>query len=236
MEAKCVLVVDDDDLICWALEKELSPLGLVVHGVEAGSDALTRIRGSAYRLAFLDIELPDVNGLELLEPIHEASPQTRIVILSAAGSPENKRVAFARGAWQFIEKPFEIPDIVGVVSSTFGDYTEKRRDERYLCRLPLRVGVISNGSERPSLIGGTTVDVAAGGLRLETGYPLHVGQRVRPGRPRGPLREVRSSRSHSRGRLDPNDGERDHRGPAVPEVLVSCFRHSMTISASHPRR
>jgi CheY-like chemotaxis protein len=183
MGVKCVLVVDDDELVCWALEKELSSRGLIVHGVDNGSDAMTRIRSGSYRLAFLDIHLPDGNGLELVDPIREVSPETRIVVVSTEATPENKRLAFARGAWQFLEKPFELDDVIGLANSTFGDYSEKRRHERFLCRLPLRVTLVSHTQEEAALdlrnLGGTTVDIGPGGLRLETAYPLRIGQRVR---------------------------------------------------------
>lgn len=183
MEAKQILVVDDDDLVCWALQKELSALGLVVHGVDSGDHALTRLQESAYQLAFLEVELRDANGLNLIGTIREAAPQTRVVMLSSEGTPANKRIAFERGAYQFIDKPFDLDDVLGLVSSTFGDHREKRGDVRYLCRLPLRLTVVpdcteARDKELPNL-GATTIEVSRRGMRLRTAYPLEPGQCVR---------------------------------------------------------
>jgi len=183
MVPRSVLLVVDDALIRWALEKELALYDVEVHGVGTGADALGRTRGTRYGMAFLDVQLPDADGLTLLEPLREHSPEARIVVFGCDASPEVKQTAFTRGAWQFIDKPFDLRDVVGLVRSRFGAYTEKRRHERYVCRLPLRVSLLAPpGAATPVELENlrcTTVNVGPGGMRLRTDYRLRVGQRLR---------------------------------------------------------
>ena len=86
---------------------------------------------------------------------------------------------------------FDLRDVVGLVRSVFGAYTEKRRHRRYLCRVPLRVSLFaSSPGSRIELdnLTCTAVNVGPGGMRLSTGYRLRIGQRLRarvlrPGEP-----------------------------------------------------
>jgi DNA-binding response OmpR family regulator len=183
MVPRSVLLIVDDALIRWALEKELSPYGVEAHGVETGAAALERIHEIPYGMAFVDPQLPDADGLTLLEPIRERSPDAKIVVLGCDASPEVKQDAFTHGAWQFVDKPFNLRDVMGLVRSRFGAHTPKRKHERYLCRLPLRVSLPAAEAEATPVeldnLTCTTVDVGAGGMRLRTGYRLRVGQRLR---------------------------------------------------------
>jgi CheY-like chemotaxis protein len=130
MPSKSVLVVDDDKLICWALEKEFAGLGLSVHVVESGANALAELRGQPYDLVFLDIHLPDMNGLELLkqidrdEKLREAASQPAASGATASVDPldappvpkdrdlpasifEEKPRQVAKGEWGN-DKPIEV--------------------------------------------------------------------------------------------------------------------------------
>ena len=182
MPPPTILLAIDDALIRWALDKELSARDVVVHRVESGTGALERIRGAFYGLVFLDIHLPDAEGLALLESIHESSPESLIVVLGCDVEPAVKRAAFDRGAWQFVDKPFDLRDVVGLVRSVIGAYTRRREHRRYLCRLPLRVSLLSPEPGAPvelDTLSCNTVDVGPGGMRVRTGYQLRVGQRLR---------------------------------------------------------
>jgi DNA-binding response OmpR family regulator len=182
MLPRCVLLVLDNQLICWALEKELSAHGVEVHRIETGAAALDRIRRTRCGVVFLDLQQPDGDGLALLEPIRDGSPETKTVVFGCDAPPDVKRTAFARGAWQFVDKPFDLRDVVGLVRSQFGSHAEKRRHDRYLCHLPLRVSLLASESattaDRLDNLSCTTVDVGPGGMRLRSGYPLRAGRRI----------------------------------------------------------
>jgi CheY-like chemotaxis protein len=178
-----LLVVDDDDLVAWALEKAAAPCCADVCIAGTGSAALARVRSARYDLAFVDIHLPDTNGLDLLLQIRDLSPATKIVMLSSDATPTNRECAFARGAWQFIEKPFELAEIAQVLGDCSAPVEERRRGKRTLCRLPLRIDVIPPADDRmfapPCSFEATATDLSDGGLRIHTAFELRPGQLVR---------------------------------------------------------
>jgi CheY-like chemotaxis protein len=178
-----VLVVDDEPLICWALKRRFSGQHMSVHTVGNCGEALGELREKPYGLVLLDIHLPDGNGLDLLKEIKEISPGTKVIVISSDGTEQNRQRAFSGGASQFIEKPFNIKDITRVMESSFGEYSEKRKNERYLCHIPLRLEVADpSPPEDPFRLAFTSnvaIDVGTGGLRLYTGYPVKKGQRFK---------------------------------------------------------
>ncbi len=181
--AKRVLVVDDDPLVCWAIHRELTATFVETHFMGSGGECLDAVRENRYDLVFLDIHLPDANGIDLLRKIRAQSPGTRVVISSADGSDANKELALSAGAVQFIEKPFEISLIQRVVTGALWDSPGGRAHPRYLCNLPLRISVLSHPPEAAPAdldnLGGTAEDVGKEGVRVNTGYPLRKGQSVR---------------------------------------------------------
>ncbi len=182
MPERNVLVVDDDELVCWAIERTLLAHGLTPHPVGSADEARARVRAESFRLAFLDVHLPDANGLDLLHDLRSASPGMPVVILSCDASWPNKERAFAGGAWQFVEKPFELSEINRLLRTSFGDFPARRRHERYLCRLPVRIAVVESPGADASLplpqMRGVLADVGPGGLRLRTEDALEPGQWV----------------------------------------------------------
>ncbi len=178
-----ILVVDDDKLICWALEKEFAGLGLVTRVVENGEEALAELRRQPYDIVFLDIHLPDANGIELLRDIDAISRDVKIILMSGDATEANRERAFASGALQFLEKPLDLPEIHSILKSTLGKHAHKRKHPRHICRIPLRISVLDPSPEETQYdlknLNGTAADFGSGGLRLHMEYPLRVGQRVR---------------------------------------------------------
>lgn len=183
MPQKCVLIVDDDKLICWALEKEFATAGHSARAVENGTEAVEELRRHAYDVVFLDIHLPDRNGLEILNEIGRVAPGAKIIIMSGDASDVNRQLAYNGGAVQFLEKPFDLSEIHDILMSTSGRYTQKRRHPRHICRIPLRISIVAPAPEESQYdlhnLSGTMADVGPGGFRLRTEYPLRVGQSVR---------------------------------------------------------
>jgi len=182
MHQKKALIVDDDPLICWGLEKEFGGLGLSTRVVNNGADALSELRSQSYNIVFLDIHLPDGNGMTLLGEIEKISPDTTIIIMSGDASETNRERAFAGGALQFLEKPFELCEIHGILKSTLGEHAHRREHPRHICRIPLRISIVEPAPEEAQYdlhnLSGMTAEIGSGGLRLRTDYPLRVGQYI----------------------------------------------------------
>jgi CheY-like chemotaxis protein len=183
MPLKTVLFVDDDSLFCWALHKELTFHGLDTRIAGTGQECLTAVKENRFDLVFLDIHLPDADGIDLLTKIRKISPDTRVVIVSWDGSIRNKESALSAGAEQFLEKPFDIGVLTRFISSAFRKDPCQRNHARYLCNFPLRLSILAPAPEEEQFflgsMSGTAEDVGREGIRLNTDYPLRTGQGVR---------------------------------------------------------
>ncbi|MBI5576043.1 MAG: response regulator [Deltaproteobacteria bacterium] len=179
---KRVLVVDDDNLICWALDKEFNGSGLTSNSVENIADALEELKREHYDVVFLDIRLPDGDGIEILAEIGRISPESRTVVMSGNASEGNRQRAFERGAVKFLEKPFEISEAHAILRDALAGRLKKRRHVRNPCRVPLRITIVkpSPEEERYSVtsIRAVMADVGFGGFGIRTKYLLSVGQFV----------------------------------------------------------
>jgi DNA-binding response OmpR family regulator len=110
-EQYSILVVDDNKLICWGLEKVIAAQNLLVTTVIGGGEAIAEIRRRSYDAVFLDINLPDISGFELLREIRNISPGTRVIMMTADNSDDNRQKAVELGAVRFMGKPFSIHEI-----------------------------------------------------------------------------------------------------------------------------
>ena len=177
-----ILVVDDDKLIGWALQREFVSLNITTRIVETAKDALAELRNGSFDLVFLDIHLPDGNGIELLEEVRRISPNAKIAIMSGDTSEMNQEKAFTGGALQFLEKPFDLSEIHGILKSTLGEHTNKRKQPRHICRIPIRISIVEPAQEETQYdlhnLNGLMAEFGSGGFKLRTEYPLRVGQHV----------------------------------------------------------
>lgn len=178
-----LLIVDDDRLIGWALEQELSGGGGAVTLCHEGQVASRKLRAETYDVAILDVNLPDADGIGILEELKRLSPATRAIVVTADASPANIRRAIAAGADQFVEKPFDPSMIRARVLDMFRDYPVPRKHPRHVCRITVRISLLAPvppgaGFDIDNL-SGLAENVGNGGIRVATGYPLAAGQVVR---------------------------------------------------------
>jgi ATP-dependent Lon protease len=108
---KKILIVDDEDLILLALSAALRQNGACVKTVSCGKDALAEIDRAFYDLCFLDIHLPDANGLELMKTVREASPATNIVMMSGDTLDDDAKKTMLKTARYFLPKPFDLEQV-----------------------------------------------------------------------------------------------------------------------------
>jgi len=112
-----ILVVDDEALIRWSLLETLTSCGHAV--VEAG-DAATAVQAVTaaavpFDVVLLDFRLPDSNDLALLSRLRRLAPTTRIILMTAYGTPEILQAALDLGAYRVISKPFDMNDLAPLV-------------------------------------------------------------------------------------------------------------------------
>jgi DNA-binding NtrC family response regulator len=102
-----ILVVDDESAIRENLELLLSDANYKVTLAETGTEGLRRIESEFFDLVLLDVMMPDKNGLEVLKEIHQSSPETAIIMITAFGTIENAVSAIKAGAADYVTKPWD---------------------------------------------------------------------------------------------------------------------------------
>ena len=102
-----ILVVDDESAIRENLELLLSDANYKVTLAENGMEGLRRVESEFFDLVLLDVMMPDKNGLEVLKEIHESSPETAIIMITAFGTIENAVSAIKAGAADYVTKPWD---------------------------------------------------------------------------------------------------------------------------------
>ncbi len=106
-EPKHLLVVDDDEAVCQVLSIMLSDLGYQVVAETDGRKALSILRGGEFDVVLVDIVMPDIDGLELIDQIREHYNVLPILVVTAYGSAELTVNAMRRGATDFVTKPVD---------------------------------------------------------------------------------------------------------------------------------
>ena len=110
-----ILVADDEESIRWVLEQALTSDGHRVVCVGDGAAALAQLTGNEIDLALVDIKMPDVDGLELLQRARAASLAIPVIIMTAQNTMANAIEAMKRGAFDYVTKPFDIEEVRALV-------------------------------------------------------------------------------------------------------------------------
>lgn len=117
---KEVLLIDDDESITWVVKKALDPFGYKVTSRPRLSLGLKAVKGGS-QLILLDIILPDGNGLEGLKEIKALHEDATVIMITANAKMESTIEAMREGAYDYIEKPFDIEELKLVVEKAFRD-------------------------------------------------------------------------------------------------------------------
>lgn len=138
-----VLLVEDDAAVVMTLRRVLSDEGYVVQAETRGDRGLARARDEDFEVVLTDMRLPGLGGLELVRELHHAKPRLPIILMTAHGTTETAIEATKFGAFDYLLKPFEMPELIGLV----GRAVTSRR----LMTEPVELGTSSNG--RNALVG-----------------------------------------------------------------------------------
>ncbi len=110
-----VWVVDDDRSIRWVLERALEQEGINPISFESGDDLLARLSRDQPDAIISDIRMPGIDGIDLLQQVHEQHPDLPIIIMTAYSDLESAVSSYQSGAFDYLPKPFDIDDAVAMV-------------------------------------------------------------------------------------------------------------------------
>ncbi len=101
-----ILIIDDDKRVCETLSRKVVKLGHAAATAVTLKSAFEIVSSETFDVVFLDVNLPDGNGLKQLPRIRETSSNPEVIIITGAGDPDGAELAIKNGAWDYIQKPF----------------------------------------------------------------------------------------------------------------------------------
>ncbi len=156
-----VLLVDDEDTIRLFLEKTLRDEGYEALTAATGEEALELTRSELPDLILLDLKLPDINGIEVLQRVKEEVPEVSVIMLTAFGDIETAVSAIKKGAFDFVSKPVNLEQLLLTVEK--GLESQKLNRELFQLRRRLKIdmdGYVPGESARMKEIYGVVQTVA----------------------------------------------------------------------------
>jgi DNA-binding NtrC family response regulator len=110
-----ILIVDDEELIRNTLAEYLGQEGFAVTACPSGEEALTLAAEQPFAIALCDVQLPGMDGIELLERLLKISPETFVLLITAYATVESAVQAFQRGAHDYLMKPILLDEVLNKI-------------------------------------------------------------------------------------------------------------------------
>ena len=117
-EKQTILIIDDDESNSRSLALILEARGYETETAETGAAALEKAQGRFFNLALVDIRLPDIEGVELIEPLKKIHSDIAVIMVTAFGSVETAVRALKEGALGYVTKPFNMEEMLATVNQT----------------------------------------------------------------------------------------------------------------------
>ena len=116
MEKKLdLMIVDDEPIVGKRLKSALEKHGYTVEVFETGLSAMERLKEKAFDIVVSDVRMDDADGLEVLEAVKASSSRTKTILITGYATVELAREALAKGAYDFLAKPFQPKDLRGMI-------------------------------------------------------------------------------------------------------------------------
>src|SRR6185295_5236345 len=131
MAQKSILVADDDASIRSLLRQLLTDEGYSITEAATGTEVVSQVSESSPDLVIMDVRMPELDGIEALPKVKQASPKTSVLIMTAFGSSNAAIKAMELGAFDYITKPFELDKISHTVKRAF-DYQDLAQEVEVL--------------------------------------------------------------------------------------------------------
>jgi two-component system, NtrC family, response regulator AtoC len=140
METAKILVIDDEKLLRWALEQNLSKEGYAVISAETGLEGLDLFSAEQPDIVLLDIHLPDISGLNVLESIKKESSNTIVIMVTAFGDIQTAVKTIKFGAYDFVEKPFNMEKLKILISKALETVTLRKEVSQFRTQIAKQFG------------------------------------------------------------------------------------------------
>jgi two-component system NtrC family response regulator len=122
-----ILVVDDDTMLAEMLVKHIERAGYQATAVSSLNKGVEQVCNGIFDVVFLDVQLPDGNGLEAFSLFSKAPSKPEVIIMTGAGSPDGAKMAIKAGAWSYLEKPHVLRNLLLPLTRALQYREEKKR-------------------------------------------------------------------------------------------------------------
>ncbi|MFT5370024.1 MAG: two-component system response regulator AtoC [Candidatus Latescibacterota bacterium] len=130
-----IFVVDDDPSVLRSVSNYLQARGHHVQRFTEGSKAIDVLAREGVDIVITDVQMPEMNGFEVLKRVKEISPRTEVIMITAFGDVENAVKAMREGAFDFFSKPFKVQDLSAALQRTVRFQELRRERDRYETQL-----------------------------------------------------------------------------------------------------
>lgn len=197
-----ILVVDDESLIRYSLSAMLQSESVEIRTVASGTEAIAEVHRIFYDVCFLDIHLPDMSGLEILEEIRAVSPGTVSVVISGCENEDEIMKDLRRDREYFIAKPFDLFQVKSFVEHILSRDShlsfdgsqagsddahpadasagrQRRHERRVVSKRITCMGMLTAMKEEMQVFSADVVNISEGGLGVIAEYELLPGAMLR---------------------------------------------------------
>jgi DNA-binding response OmpR family regulator len=149
-----VLLVEDDEMLGSAVQKHLGHDGFAVDWITSGKDFTEAVNCHTYDFVILDLGLPDMPGEVLLQRLHSAQMDVRVIVTTARGSISDRVSLLNKGADDFLVKPYDLDELTARIRSLLrrlpiADADANASSHGPLRLFPLRLAATWDGVEVP---------------------------------------------------------------------------------------
>ena len=125
-----VLVVDDHNGVLESFKEILRIKDYEVSGFSNGKEALESMKTAKYDFAFVDLNMPEMDGIEVLKRIKELDPSVEVIIVTAYASEESFANAITLGAMEYLRKPFLMGEVYALAERALRKRREKQGGQK----------------------------------------------------------------------------------------------------------
>jgi DNA-binding NtrC family response regulator len=136
MSQETVLVVDDEEVMRDVLQRLLAEAGYAVSVAENGPQGLALARRGGFDAAIVDVMLPEIGGIEVLEELKRIDPEFVVLMITAFASVETAITAMKKGAFDYVAKPFKHEELLHILRN--GLNQRRLQDENRALRTALK--------------------------------------------------------------------------------------------------
>lgn len=107
-----ILVIDDEKYIGWIIKKSFEPTDNEVFTCETAMEGILEVEKNNYDIVFLDLRLPDMDGMDVLLELKKLQQDLVVIIITAHGSIDSAIESMKKGAFDYITKPFDVDELL----------------------------------------------------------------------------------------------------------------------------